>query len=108
MKTKQRPEPNLMISRFLLFVLGIGLSISFGSAVFAQATDTPVIQTLKVGGYPSGLAFDGGDLWVVNLNDDNVMKLRPSDGKLLGTFSVGTFPNAATFDGANIWITNGG
>ena len=44
-----------------------------------DVAQTALIQTLKVGDYPLGLAFDGENLWVLNERDDTVMKLRPSD-----------------------------
>jgi len=46
----------------------------------------------KVGMNPSGLAFDGANMWVVNYSSNNVMKLAASDGTVLGTFDVGTNP----------------
>ena len=108
MKTKARPECNSASSCwFLVPLLALVLSSFFTLSSFAE-TQEAIIRTLSVGDNPSGLAFDGANLWVVNNNDDTVMKLRPSDGKLLGTFSVGASPIAATFDGANIWVTNGG
>ena len=61
-----------------------------------------------VGNKPIGLAFDGSSMWVANLNSDNVMKLRASDGANLGTFAVGSLPAEIAFDGSNIWVTNHG
>ena len=57
---------------------------------------------------PYGVAFDGASIWVCNNGNNNVTKLRGSDGKVLGTFTVGTQPNALAFDGTNIWVANGG
>ena len=61
-----------------------------------------------VGNKPIGLAFDGSSMWVANLNSDNVMKLRASDGANLGTFAVGSLPAEIAFDGSNVWVTNHG
>ena len=63
-------------------------------------------SNFPVGNKPIGLAFDGSSMWVANLNSDNVMKLRASDGEILGTFAVGSQPAEIAFDGANVWVTN--
>ena len=64
--------------------------------------------TVTVGDRPHGMAFDGDNIWVTNYGDNNVTKLRPSDGQVLGTYPVGSNPHDAAFDGANIWVTNNG
>jgi len=99
---------NSKISRFLLFTLSLSTSSPFAFPGFAQEAHTPIVQTLRVGNSPTGLAFDGGNVWVVNDLDNNVMKLRDADGALLGTFNVGLYPVRAAFDGTNIWVTNFG
>ena len=55
---------------------------------------------------PESIAFDGADIWVVNLSG-SVTKLRASDGFSQGTFLTGSFPLGGAFDGANVWVTNG-
>ena len=62
--------------------------------------------TFGAGSTPSGVAFDGANIWVANQVDDTVTKLRASDGTMLGTFAVASDPYAAAFDGANIWVAN--
>jgi DNA-binding beta-propeller fold protein YncE len=54
------------------------------------------------------VAFDGANIWVVNLGSSTVTKLRAADGALLGTFHVGFSPQGIAFDGANIWVMNNG
>src|SRR5258708_33042990 len=62
--------------------------------------------SFPVGTEPTGVAFDGGNIWVVNDSNSTVSKLRASDGTTLGTFAVGFFPLGVAFDGANIWVTD--
>jgi len=57
---------------------------------------------------PTGIAFDGANIWVANFGSNNVSEIRPSDGAVLGAFAVGTQPRAVVFDGANIWVANFG
>ncbi len=62
--------------------------------------------TFAVGNEPSGVAFDGANIWVANFGDGTVTKLQANDGTVLGTFTIGTGvePFGVTFDGAHIWI----
>ena len=66
-------------------------------------------QSVPVGNFPRGVAFDGANIWVANLGDDNVTKLRASDGAQQpgSPFTVGGQPRGVAFDGANIWVANG-
>jgi hypothetical protein len=43
-----------------------------------------------VGTFPVHVEFDGTDLWVANVNSNNVMRVRPSDGKVLETWTGAT------------------
>lgn len=65
-----------------------------------------LVQRVTVGSLPRGAAFDGANIWVANSNNNNVTKLRASDGATLGTFAVGTSPYSIVFDGTNIWVAN--
>jgi hypothetical protein len=65
-------------------------------------------QDFAVGSSPRAVAFDGANIWVANQVNNNVTKLRASDGANLGTFAAGSFPQGLAFDGANIWVANEG
>ncbi len=84
-----------------------------------SAAETPLLQQkaallqwrrqdFPAGSTPAGIAFDGANIWVANQDDNNVTKLRASDGTILGVFPVGNHPLAIAFDRANIWVVNGG
>jgi len=65
------------------------------------------VASFPVGSTPSGLVFDGQNIWSMNELDRTVTKIRSNDGYVVGTYSV---PAADTvrygsFDGANIWVT---
>jgi len=86
----------------VLFSLGL---VILGAPTNAQQLDQPdLIQSFPVGDAPVGLVSDGENIWVANYNDNNVMKLRASDGVVLGTFPVKTGPGRLAFDGASIWV----
>src|SRR6266404_5935830 len=70
------------------------------------AANTAPTQFSTGGNGPRAVAFDGANIWVANLIDDTVTKLRASDGVTVGTFPVGRNPIGLAFDGANIWVAN--
>src|SRR5262249_37733287 len=79
----------------------------FALSAMAQQSDQPdLIQTFPVGDAPTNLAFDGSNIWVTNLGDGTVTKLRASDGAPQGTFIIGQSPQSLTFDGENIWVSS--
>jgi outer membrane lipoprotein-sorting protein len=63
-------------------------------------------KDFAVGTTPRGVAFDGANMWIVNLGSNNVTKIRVSDGANLGAFPVGIFTIGIAFDGANMWISD--
>ena len=68
---------------------------------------TGISKSYTVGYNPTGICFDGTNVWVVWRN--NITKLRANDGSILGNFGVLTNPfSGICFDGTNIWVTNGG
>lgn len=75
-------------------------------ALLAQNRWDKLTQRITVGTSPSGVIFDGTNLWTANRGSGNVTKVRASDGAVLGTYPVGTFPLYITFDGSNIWVVN--
>lgn len=56
----------------------------------------------------TGIAFDGANIWAVDNHNNNVIKVRASDGAVLATPVVGQSPQGVAFDGANIWVANAG
>ena len=54
---------------------------------------------------PNDMAFDGENIWMSNLGNNTVMKVRARDGVFLGSYAV-TSPGALAFDGQRIWVNN--
>jgi DNA-binding beta-propeller fold protein YncE len=63
-------------------------------------------RTFPVGASPSGLAFDGENIWVANYNGSSVSVLRASDGAPVGTYPVGISPEALAYDGDSMWVVD--
>ena len=80
--------------------------VSFANSNPAASFRQKVTGTFAVGSSPQFIAFDGTSLWVTNLGNNNVTKLRDCDGAVLGTFPAGDAPVGIAFDGANVWIAN--
>src|SRR5215472_7918361 len=60
--------------------------------------------SFRVGQVPTGVAFDGANIWVTDLLGQTVTKLQASDGAVLDTFAANR-PAGIIYDGANIWIS---
>src|SRR5205823_1326435 len=60
--------------------------------------------TLQIGGTPSGLAFDGANLWVADTMNNTLVKVSASDGAILGRFAAHEpLSGPLAFDGVAIW-----
>jgi DNA-binding beta-propeller fold protein YncE len=86
----------------------------FGHSVTRlRASDGAAAGIFAVGDGPSGIVFDGLNVWVTNNGDDNVMALRRSDGALLATLDVGRSPFGVAVSlldlvGSALWVANAG
>ncbi len=78
------------------------------SVVKLRASDGAYLGSFSVGNNPSGIAFDGANIWVANWGDGTVSKIQATSGTILSTVLVGDQPYAVAFDGANIWVANEG
>jgi streptogramin lyase len=62
-----------------------------------------VISAETVGTTPSGVAYSKGELWVANLNSNNVSRITPSDSR---EFPVGDHPYGVAIGFGSVWVTN--
>lgn len=54
---------------------------------------------------PSGIIYDGTNIWVTDAGDSMLKKLD-STGNIISSVSVGAVPLYPAFDGTNIWVPN--
>lgn len=55
---------------------------------------------------PTGLVYDGTNMWVTD-GGDQMLKKLDSNGNVVMSVSVGNAPAHPAFDGTNIWVPNG-
>ena len=83
-----------------------------GDRVDAFGRSVPLLQwsnwaTGPVGNGPSGVAFDGTNIWVTNRFDGTVTRINAATAVVVGgPITVGDSPVGVAFDGTNIWVTN--
>ena len=92
--------------------------VSFTTA--ARLTNTQLTQnrwdqdlakpaTIPTGSEPSGVAFDGTNIWVANSASNSVSRYNPATNSAIGSpiaIGAGTGPWGLAFDGTNMWVTN--
>jgi DNA-binding beta-propeller fold protein YncE len=54
---------------------------------------------------PSGILYDGSNIWVTDEGDHTIKKLN-SNGSIAQSVPVGNGPLYPIFDGTNIWVPN--
>ena len=64
---------------------------------------------LPLGSQPSGIVFDGNDLWVAGLGTNTVTRIDARHGFSNDiTALTGSNPAGVLFDGDTVWVANGG
>jgi hypothetical protein len=67
--------------------------------------DANSLTLTDVGTNPAGVEFDGTDVWVSNRTSADVMRIRPSDGKLIETWTGATNAGAIVAAMGRIFLT---
>lgn len=77
---------------------------------FAWAKVGDILKVIKTPGpCPTGLAFDGKNLWLADDYTDKIYKIDPEDGKVLKSFdSPGHHPQGLAWDGKHLWNIDSG
>ena len=71
-----------------------------------RASDGFRISTLDVGNFPTGLTYDGQDIWVTvgGESPSLVLKIDSYSGSVLCNYSTLTNARGLVFDGSNYWV----
>ncbi len=69
--------------------------------------ESAVVESFAVPGEePSGLAWDGENFWLADLDSEKIYKLDKA-GKLLSSFAApGSTPTGLAWDGTNLWVAD--
>lgn len=84
--------------------------VIFSLYSFSSARVGDILQVIKTPGpCPTGLAFDGKNLWLADSFLDKIFKIDPETGKVLKTLdSPGFHPEGLAWDGKNLWHVDAG
>jgi DNA-binding beta-propeller fold protein YncE/tRNA A-37 threonylcarbamoyl transferase component Bud32 len=63
-----------------------------------------IVQTIRVGRYPTAVASGMGSVWVANNVDGTVSRVDPRSGRVVATTSVGTNPTAVAVGARGVWV----
>jgi YVTN family beta-propeller protein len=76
-------------------------------AVIDPATNR-VVEALRVGTHPVGIAYRGGDVWVGNVEDGTLSRIDPEQRVVEGNISIGApLTDVVITDSGAIWTGNG-
>ncbi len=88
----------------IILILAIISHIGFQG--FCQIGEVNKTLTLSNGSQPSGICWDGSNLWVIDYSQDLINKLNPSSGEVLLSFSSpDIYPTGLAWDGEHLWCS---
>ncbi len=90
--------------------ISIGICILFILSSLSWAKVGDIQKVIKTPGpCPTGLTFDGKNLWLADNFTDKIYKINPESGKVLKSFdSPGHHPEGLAWDGKYLWHIDSG
>lgn len=90
--------------------ISVFIIILFLLSFFSWAKVGDILKVIKTPGpCPTGLAFDGRNLWLADNFTDKIYKIDPESGKILKVFdSPGHHPEGLAWDGKYLWHIDSG
>jgi hypothetical protein len=88
-----------------LFSLACETANILGDSVSVYSPTTTNTTTIPGFSNPTGILYDGVNIWVTNTGNGTLVKLH-RNGSILQTVTVGSGPEYPMFDGTNIWVPN--
>jgi streptogramin lyase len=101
-RTNQKED---FMKKIILFAIIILLSMA---PVWAKVGD--ILQVFKTPGpCPTGMTFDGKNLWLADSFTDKIYKIDPQSGETLASFDAPGFrPEGLAWDGERLWHIDAG
>jgi DNA-binding beta-propeller fold protein YncE len=65
----------------------------------------PILGVTFLGARPIGVASDGADLWVANIDSGTISRVRASDGRVLATWTLATNPTGVLVAMGRVFVT---
>ncbi len=76
-----------------------------GSSLITTPGD--ILKSFPVSSCPSGMAFDGHNLWIADFKSDSIYALDPTTGNTINAISAPTFrPYGLAWDGSYMWVVD--
>ncbi|HEY7176750.1 MAG TPA: ABC transporter substrate-binding protein, partial [Micromonosporaceae bacterium] len=72
----------------------------------SSRTNAPVGDPIKVGTYPSAIAYGLGWLWITNEGDGTLTRLDPTGARPPRVVNVGTAPDGVAVGAGAVWVAN--
>lgn len=91
-------------------IVFICVSLLFILCPFVQAKVGDILKLIKTPGpCPTGLTFDGKNLWLADNFTDKIYQIDPESGKVIKSFdSPGHHPEGLAWDGKYLWHIDSG
>ncbi len=95
------------MSKVNLFIFLCVFIILLPSLAFAVTGDV-ILSFPTPGTCPTGMTFDGKNLWVLDHKSDSLYSINPDNGTVIrGLASPGYKSMGLTWDGENLWVLDG-
>ena len=67
-----------------------------------------LIETIRVGDHPTGIAIGDGSVWAANSEDDTVTRIDADTNRVIDTIPVGDRPMFIRYGTGGLWVPNAG
>lgn len=93
---------NILVKKLIISLLML-LAISYSMSSFAYTGE--IVKSINTpGNFPTGLCFDGKNLWLADRGTDKIYCLNPEDGSIIKTIeSPAYWPMGMAWDGKYLW-----
>lgn len=82
----------------------IPLSLVGNSVAVVDPATSSIAAEIPVGGRPSGVAVGYGSVWVVNSDDETLLRIDPRSRKVVRTIGLGAKPTDLAVGAGGVWI----